>query len=232
MYGYYAQSPEEAVAGYGDPYGYGYAAYPDPNGYGYYGYGDPGLYAAPVAGYGGFADGYGGYGYGGYGYAAPYGYAAVDPYGYGNVDPYAMGQVDPQVYGPADPYGYDGYDYAPGYGQEDLSAYGYYGAADPYVYGMPPTPETEMGSWSGVETPEGSSPAFYADAEPDLGAYMRDVQPPSFNAVCPIVGNVRFGDADEFGGYVAPAPVGPTCGSFTPQPGTPPPIPDTFRPLW
>jgi hypothetical protein len=231
MYGYYAQTPEEAIGAYGDPHaGYGYAAYPDPNGYGYYGYGDPGLYAAP--GYG-FADAYG------YAAADPYGYAAADPYGYGdaygygNVDPYAMGQVDPQVYGAPDPYGYGfyGYDDYAGYGQE-LPGYEGYGAADPYVYGVPEAAEAEVGTWSGVETPDGSSPAFFADAEPDFGAYTRDVNPAPFNAVCPIVGNVRFGAGDEFEGYVSPAPVGPTCGSFVPQPGTPPPVPDTFKPLW
>jgi hypothetical protein len=223
MYGYFAQTPQDAFGAVGDPYGgYGYAAYPEPEGYGYYGYGDPGLYAAP--GYG-FADAYG--------YAAPYGYAAADPYGYGygygNVDPYAMGQIDSQVYGPADLYGYDGY--APGYGDEP-PAYGYYGAADPFVYGAPEAPGAEMGGWSSVAGPDESAPTFYADGEPEFGAYTRDVSPAPFNAVCPIVGNVRFGAGDELQGYVAPAPVGPTCGAFVPQPGTPPPIPDTFKPLW
>jgi hypothetical protein len=133
------------------------------------------------------------------------------------------------MYGPADLYGYDGY--ATGYGEEP-PAYGCYGAADPFVYGVPEPPGVEMGGWGGVDAADDTGTAFYADAAPDLGAYTRDVRPAPFNAVCPIVGNVRFGAGDEVEGYVTPAPVGPTCGSFVPQPGTPPPIPDTFKPLW
>jgi hypothetical protein len=178
--------------------------------YGYGVYADPYAgYADPYAGYAIYPDGYGNYG--DYGYAeAPTTLYGVDPYGYGY---YA--EPDPSLYG----YGYADQDPLAGYAEEYPPGYGHYAEPDPRMYGEA---SPEMVGW-GAET---------LDANPDLGAYVRDIDPAPFNAVCPIVGNVRLGEADEFGAYVTPGPVGPTCGSFTPQPGTPPPVPDTLKPLW
>lgn len=208
MYGYYGEPMYYGYGGYGDPYA-DYAAYPEE--LGYYGYAQ---YPDPYAGLG-----------------APYGYAEVDPglYGYGQVDPgyYGYGQVDPSLYG----YGY-------GYGEADapeLAEYGWYGEdpyaygnVDPYGYGEP-----EMVGWGQADTitMDEDPSTYYADVDPELGAYVREMHPAPGNAVCPIVGSVLSGP-DDLGAYVAPSPVGPTCGSFTPQPGTPPPVPDTFKPLW
>ncbi|HXW06499.1 MAG TPA: hypothetical protein VD833_14780 [Vicinamibacterales bacterium] len=204
MYGYYADAPMYyGYGGYVDPYA-GYAEYPDALGYyGYAQYPDPGLY----------------------------GYGQIDPalYGYNEVDPGdGYGQIDPAFYG-------YGEAMPPEYVAPELAEYGVYGEdpytygeVDPYGYGEP-----EMVGWGQADTitMDEDPSTYYAEADPELGAYMREMHPAPGNAVCPIVGSV-IGDPDELGAYVPPARVGPTCGSFTPQPGAPPPVPDTFKPLW
>jgi hypothetical protein len=74
--------------------------------------------------------------------------------------------------------------------------------------------------------------AYYGEPEIGYGGYVRDVAP-AFNAGCPLPTNLSgFDDVDGFGGYSTPATVNPTCDQITPQPGTAPAPPETFKPLW
>jgi hypothetical protein len=61
---------------------------------------------------------------------------------------------------------------------------------------------------------------------------VRETEPP-FNAGCPLPTNVAgFGESEDLAGYIRPTTVNAACGQFTGQPGQPPSVPETFKPLW
>ncbi len=236
------------VGGFAEPDAYGY--YAEPEIYGYYGEVDPALayygQVDPTVGYYGEVDPTVGY------------YGQVDPtYGYyGEVDPTVgyYGEVDPTVgyYGQVDPaYGYyaqapefagmagwDGYgqyepigeanpepvgyfaeEYPMGYyGEDPNQSMGYYGEAPEMVgYGEPEFAEEYPGM------------AYYG--EPDYSGYVREGES-TFNPGCPLPTNVNGFEDGDFAGYSRPATVNPSCDQITPQPGSAPSVPDTFKPLW
>lgn len=189
-----------------------------------------GYYAEEEPGYGYFAEEYP---VEGYGFADPAGYYGdeyvLEPVGYyGGMGWY--GEQEPvEGYGYfAEDYPVEGYgfaypvdDYAQEYVPESVGYYGQMG-----WYGQP---ETEG---YGQYEPVVQYPGMGYYAAPDFSGYVRDVRP-AFNAGCPMPTNVAgFGDAENFEGYVQPATVNATCDRFTPQPGTTPGEPETFRPLW
>ena len=197
------------MAGYAEPDAYGYYAEPEPIGY----------YAA----------------------TEPYGYFAENPM-YAEVDPTVgyWGEVDPTVgyYGEVDPtVGY--------WGQADPTV-GYYGEPDPVGYYAEETPvgyygeEVPLGYYGYGENPEmvGYGEQEFAEVdpgvsyygEPDYSGYVRDGDA-AFNAGCSTPSNVS-GFEDGFSGYSRPATVNPSCDQMTPQPGSSPSPPETFKPLW
>jgi hypothetical protein len=218
--GYYAEPP--------DAYGY-YAEPPDAYGY----YAEPpdayGYYAEPPDAYGYYAEPPGAYGY----YAEPpdaYGYYAEPP------DAYGYYAEPPDAYGYYGQYPMSGYGQPPGYEPmgyygEMPEPYGYY-AEDPYqvseyepvgYYGEVP----EMVGYSQYDPVTGMGHF----AEPDVSGYVRQTRP-AFNAGCPVPTNVAGLSEAPLEGYARPAPVSPTCSQFTPQPGEPIPLPDSFKPHW
>lgn len=254
-YGYYAEPDPYGYYGEVEP-ALGYYGEVDPA-YGYYGEVDPALsyysQVDPAYGYYGEVDPALSYGqvdpaYGYYGEVDPamsY-YGQVDPtYGYyGEVDPALAyyGQVDPTYgfYAQAPEFAgvgaWDGYGYGeyqpPGsepvgyfaeenpmgyYGEDPNQQMGYYGQAPEMVgYGEPEFAE----EYPGV--------AYYG--EPDYSGYVREDA--AFNPGCPLPTNVNGYDDGEFAGYSRPATVNPSCDQITPQPGSAPSAPDTFKPLW
>jgi hypothetical protein len=255
-YGYYAEP--EVYGYYAEPEPYGYYGEIDPAmgyygevepAYGYYGEADPtmGYYAEvePAYGYYGEVDPAMGYygevepAYGYYGEVDPtmsY-YGQVDPtYGYyGEVDPamgyYAqapefagVGAWDGYGYGenqPAgpDPVGYFAEENPMGYyGEDPNQPMGYYGQAPEMVgYGEPDFAE----EYPGV--------AYYG--EPEYAGYVRETEA-AYNAGCPLPTNVNGYEDGDFAGYARPATVNPSCDQITPQPGSTPSAPETFKPLW
>src|SRR5436189_203577 len=96
---------------------------------------------------------------------------------------------------------------APGFGYY-ADPYGYY--ADPYGFYADP----------------------YAQPDPGMGLYVSETDP-AFNAGCPMPTNVHGVDEDPtLGAYIRPENVNAACERFVPQPGTPPGLPETLRPLW
>ena len=212
---------------YAEPAAYGY--YSEPQTYGYYGEADP------MMGY----------------------YGEVDPalsY-YGEVDPTMgyYGEVDPALsyYGEADPtmsyYGqapeFAGVGAWNGYGYQPASSepVGYFAEENPMGY-YGEDPNQSMGYYG--QAPEmvgyGEAEPQFAEDYPSVGdygepefagyeGYTRDM-PPAFNAGCPLPTNLS--GYDGFEGYTAPATVNPSCDTMTPQPGTAPSPPETFKPLW
>jgi hypothetical protein len=71
--------------------------------------------------------------------------------------------------------------------------------------------------------------AYYG--EPDYAGYVRETDG-AFNPGCPLPTNVNGFDDGGFAGYSRPATVNPSCDQITPQPGSAPLAPDTFKPLW
>jgi len=246
------------LSGFAEPDPYGYYGQVDPA-LSYYGEVDPavGYYGEvdPALSYYGEVDPAVGY-YGEVDPALSY-YGEVDPavgY-YGEVDPALSyyGQVDPAVgyYSQVDPaVGYyaqapefagvgawDGYGYgeqqpAGGepvgyfaeeqpmgyYGEDPNQPMGYYGQANEMVgYGEPEFAE----DYPGV--------AYYG--EPDYSGYVRESDA-GFNPGCPLPTNVNGFEEGDFAGYSRPATVNPSCDQMTPQPGSAPSPPDTFKPLW
>ena len=215
---------------------------------GYYGEADPiaGYYGQvdPLAGYYGQVDPMAGY----YGEVEPLAgyYGQVDPLAgyYGQVDPMAgyYGEVDPTFgYGEPEPVGYFAEEFPVGYYGEEfpVGAYGeelplgYYGE-NPYqpvgYYGQAP----EMVGYGYGGFAENYPGTAYG--EPAFGGgydgYVRDV-PPAFNAGCPLPTNLSgFDEAGGFDGYTSPSTVNPSCDQLTPQPGSSPSPPETFKPLW
>lgn len=242
-YGYFAEDPylsEDLMYGEVDP-NVGYYGEVDPT-FAYYGEVDPtvGYYGEAEPAYGYYGEAEPAYGY--YGQVEPaLGYYGAGP-GLGPMgawgEPDAYGQVEPVGYFAEEfPVGYYGEEVPlAGYGQE--LPMGYYGEEQPLgYYGQAPEmvgygePEPQF-----AEDYPGMS--YYGEsefAEPELsdyGGYVRDM-PPAFNAGCPLPTNLSgFGDVDGFGGYSTPATVNPTCDRITPQPGTAPSPPETFKPLW
>jgi hypothetical protein len=226
-YAYYGEAPDMGEFGELEPVGYfaegpGFDQAPELVGWGGYGYAEDPLgyygYAEDPLGYGGYAE----EPYGYYGYAEdPYGYAE-DPYGYYAYaeDPYGYAE-DPLAYA-EDPYGYaeDPLAYA-----ED--PYGY--AEDPLAYAEDPYGYAEDPSLAYAEDP-------YGYAEDTYGAYVAERPLP--NPACIVATNLsgfdetEYGEPVDLGAYVSPSTVNPSCSNFVPQPGSPPPVPETFRPLF
>jgi hypothetical protein len=230
------------VSGYGEPEPYGY--YAEPEAYGYYGETEPYGYFAEDP-YGEVDPAYGYYGeaepaYGYYGEVDPaYGYyGEVDPtYGYyGQVDPsygyYAQtpefagvgawngyGETEYQPVGEYEPVGYFAEEVPMGYyGEDPNQPMGYYGQVPEMVgYGEPEFAADETGT------------GYYG--EPDYSGYVRETEA-AYNPGCPLPTNVNGYDEGDFAGYSRPATVNPSCDQMTPQPGSSPSPPDTFKPLW
>jgi hypothetical protein len=225
-YGYYAEQP--------DAYGY-YAETPDayghyaetPDAYGYYGqtpdaygyYAQPadtyGYYAEPPDAYGNYADPTAGYGYYGQypdpamnGYGQAPGYEPMGYYG-GDYSTQGYGELpEPYGYYAEDPYQVSEYEPVGYYGQApEMVGYGQY---DPTTAGY-----AGMGAWG----------------QPEISGYVRQTRP-AFNAGCPLPTNVNGVEEAPLEGYSRPAPVSPSCTQFTPQPGEPIALPDSFKPLW
>jgi hypothetical protein len=229
------------VQGFAEPDPYGYYAEPEPYGY----YAEPetyGHYAEvdPAMGYYGEVNST-------YGY-----YSEVDPalsY-YGEVDPtYGYyGEVDPAMgyYSEVEPaYGY--YAQAPefagvgyGYGEPQPGGepVGYFAEEQPVGY-YGEDPNQPMGYYSQAPEMVGYGEPEFAEeypgvgyyGEPDYAGYVRETSS-AFNPGCPLPTNVNGFDEGEFAGYARPASVNPSCDQITPQPGSAPSTPDTFKPLW
>ncbi len=173
-----------------------------------------------------------------------YGYFREDPYlsqelPYGEVDPYGgydeppeLGVYgEPELYGETEP-GYS--EYEPGYFAEEYPV-GYFAEDSPYgeyepmgYYGQMPE-MVGYGQYEPLAQPYAEVAGY---AEPEFAGYVRDVEPP-FNAGCPMPTNVAGLDqGTQLEGYVRPTTVNATCERFAPQPGLPPALPETFRPLW
>jgi hypothetical protein len=210
-YGYFAEDPylsEDLNYGQIDP-SLGYYGEPD-LAYGYYGQVDPALnyygQVDPTLGYYGL------------------GYAPLGAWG----EPNAYGQVEPVGYFAEEfPVGYYGEQYPLSGYAEDFPM-GYYGE-DPYQVGYY-SQVPEMVGYGEPDLQGYPGMAYYG--EPDVAnysGYVRDIPPP-FNAGCPLPTNLSgFDDVD---GYSTPATVNPTCDQITPQPGSAPSPPETFKPLW
>lgn len=254
QYGYYAEP--EAYGYYAEPQPFSYYGEADPA-MGYYSEVDPafGYYAEANPSLGYYSEVEPAYGYYGEPDLSMGYYSEVDPtFGYySEVDPpfgyyseaeprcghYAEAQEIPGVgvynsygeYQPAgtEPVGYFAENPIGYYGEDPNQSMGHYGQT-PEMIGYGETQQQFAEDYPGV--------SFYGEqdfAEPEFAGYSgytRDM-PPSFNAGCPLPTNLSgYGDVDRFDGYNAPATVNPTCDTMTPQPGTAPSTPDTFKPLW
>jgi hypothetical protein len=216
-YGYYSE-PDPALGYYAEAEpAYGYYSEPDPPlgyyaeadpAFGYYGEADPplGYYSEAEPAYGYYAQAQEFPGVGAYNGCDEYRTAGTEPVGY---------------YAEENPVGY--------YGEDPNQSMGYYGQT-PEMVGYGEADPQFAEDYPGV--------SFYGEqdfAEPEFAGYSgytRDT-PPSFNAGCPLPTNLSgYDDVDGYDGYTSPATVNPTCDTMTPQPGTSPSVPDTFKPLW
>ena len=103
------------------------------------------------------------------------------------------------------------------YGEDPNQAMGYYGQAPEMVgYGEPEFAE----EYPGV-----------AYGEPDYAGYVRESDG-NYNPGCPLPTNVNGYEGEGYAGYSRPATVNPSCDQVTPQPGSAPLAPETFKPLW
>lgn len=105
---------------------------------------------------------------------------------------------------------------------------GHYGEETPLGYnGYAETPE--MVGYGEQEFAE-DYPGVSYYGESDYSGYQREGEAP-FNAGCPLPSNVS-GFEEGFAGYARPATVNPSCDQITPQSGSAPSTPDSFKPLW
>jgi hypothetical protein len=128
-------------------------------------------------------------------------------------------------YAEPEPVGYFAEETPMGYYGEEAMPMGYYGQPEMVGYGE----SEQQFAAEHPDVAEYGEPKF---GEPEIagyGGYMRDM-PPAFNAGCPLPTNLN--GYNGFEGYTSPATVNPTCDTMTPQPGTVPSPPDTFKPLW
>ncbi len=225
-YGYPGEDPylsQDRISGeFGGPYGY--YGETDPM-VGYYGQVDPTLYGPPEPNYGYYGQSEPAPGY--YQANPGYGYYAQAPANAETWDGYGYGYGN---YGPVpQPVGYFAEEFPFGYYGEDLMPAGPYGQPPELVgYGEPER------QFADDYPPLG----YYGEtefAQPEFGnydGYTREMSP-SFNPGCPLPTNVNGLDGvDGFSGYARPATVNPSCDQITPQSGSDPSAPDTFKPLW
>jgi hypothetical protein len=150
-------------------------------------------------------------------------------------------------------------EYGDGYGYYAESPdYGYYGEQPEIAEYEPPVgyyaEEQPVGEYAQApemvgyheyeplsENPE--STGYYA--EPEVAGYVRETAEQPFNPGCPMPTNVAgfaesdpyaeaepYSEAEPLAAYERPRTVNPSCGQFTPQPGTTESLPETFKPLW
>jgi hypothetical protein len=168
----------------------------------------PGLYRDEGSELDGWADaGYGPYGWYADGYDLPDEEELGDWEGYEDYDDWD----DPDAL--EDGCGYGG------------CGYGACGYADEETYGWYADDEGAPGDMGDEE--------LYAEGEFDVAGYVREEDRP-FNPRVIVTSGVSGYDQVDPGleGYVRPGTVNAICTQFTPQPGAPPDLPDTLRPLW